>query len=136
MRDIFAWLGLALGIAGLCFLNIVFWAIYEQQGNTLQLWADDRTNWTFFGVNVPSTWFQSFNPAMIFLFAHVLNMIWAWQRKKGWEPSSVTKMGIGCVLCGAAYGVMMTAALFVPENERGSLMWLTATVFVCEFCVS
>ena len=29
----------------LCLLNIAFWAIYEQQGNTLQLWADERTDW-------------------------------------------------------------------------------------------
>lgn len=123
------WYGV-IGIAGLCFLNIVFWAIYEQQGNTLQLWADDRTNWSLMGLTIPSTWFQSFNPAMIFLFAPVLNMFWAWQRKRGQEPSSVVKMGIGCVLCGLAYAVMMTAALFVPETERGSVMWLVGTVFV------
>jgi POT family proton-dependent oligopeptide transporter len=119
-----------IGIAGFCLLNIVFWAIYEQQGNTLQLWADARTNWNFLGVTIPSTWYQSFNPAMIFIFAPVLNMIWAWQRKSGGEPSSVTKMGIGCVLCGGAYAVMMVAALAVPEGQRGSVLWLVSTTFV------
>lgn len=114
----------------LCCLNIMFWAVYEQQGNTLQLWADAKTNWTFFGVTVPSSWFQSFNPAMIFMFAPVLNMFWAWQSKSRKEPSSVSKMGIGCLMCGFAYIVMILAAKSVPGDERGSLLWLVGTVFI------
>jgi proton-dependent oligopeptide transporter, POT family len=114
----------------LCFLNIMFWAVYEQQGNTLQLWADERTDWRFFGINIPSTWFQSFNPFMIFLFGPILNMVWLRQAKKGKEPSSVAKMGIGCFLCGAAYILMIIAAQSVPEGTRGSVLWLAGTVFV------
>jgi proton-dependent oligopeptide transporter, POT family len=117
-------------LAVLCFLNIMFWGVYEQQGNTLQLWADERTNWTFFGLDIPSSWFQSFNPFMIFLFAPVLNMVWLWQSKRGKEPSSVVKMGIGCMLAGAAYILMILAAQSVPEGERGSILWLVGTVFV------
>ena len=91
----------------LCFLNIMFWAIYEQQGNTLQLWADDKTNWKMLGWEIPSSWFQSFNPLMIFIFAPILNVFWSWQAKRGKEPSSVVKMGIGCLLCGGAYILMI-----------------------------
>ena len=114
----------------LCFLNIMFWAVYEQQGNTLQLWADAKTNWEFFGVTIPSTWFQSFNPAMIFMFAPALNIFWAWQSKGNKEPSSVSKMGIGCLMCGVAYILMILAAKSVPGDERGSLLWLVGTVFI------
>src|SRR5262249_34192258 len=32
-----------------CALVSVFWAVYEQQGNTMQLWADRNTNWNFAG---------------------------------------------------------------------------------------
>ncbi len=114
------------GLAFLCFLNIMFWAIYEQQGNTLQLWADQRTNWGW----IPSTWFQAFNPFMIIFFAPLLDKFWGWQFRKGKEPTSITKMGIGCVLCGAAYILMILAAQAVPEGERGNVMWLAGTVFV------
>lgn len=114
----------------LCALNIMFWAVYEQQGNTLQLWADERTDWRFLGMEIPSSWFQSFNPFMIFIFAPVLNMFWAWQAKRGKEPSSVAKMGIGCLLCGGAYILMILAAQTVPEATKGSVMWLVGTVFV------
>ena len=69
-------------IAVLCALNVIFWGIYEQQGNTMQLWADRNTNWNFAGIQIPSTWFQAFNPAMIFLFAPLLNIVWAWQARR------------------------------------------------------
>lgn len=114
----------------LCVLNIMFWAIYEQQGNTLQLWADEKTNWRMLGWNIPSSWFQSFNPLMIFIFAPILNVFWAWQSKRGTEPSSVVKMGIGCLLCGGAYILMILAAKTVPGAEKGSVLWLVGTVLV------
>ncbi len=117
-------------LAFLCLLNILFWAIYEQQGNTLQLWADDRTDWIFFGFNIPSSWFQSFNPAMIFFMALLLNMFWTRQSKYNNEPSSVTKMGLGSLMAGAAYLLMIAAAIVVPENQRGHVLWLLGTVYV------
>jgi POT family proton-dependent oligopeptide transporter len=114
----------------LCIVNIFFWGIFEQQGNTLQLWADERTDWNFLGLEIPSTWYQSFNPAMIFIFAPLMNIFWGFQAKKNKEPSSVTKMAIGCFLCGAAYIVMILASHVVPENQKGSVMWLTFTTWL------
>jgi POT family proton-dependent oligopeptide transporter len=115
----------------LCLGTIAFWAIFEQQGNTLQLWADEKTDWTFLGWTVPSTWFQSFNPAFIFMFAPLLDMIWVARAKKGKQSSSVRKMGIGCVLCGLAFLVMMIAAKVVGGGaEKGSLMWLALTTWI------
>jgi POT family proton-dependent oligopeptide transporter len=114
----------------LCAVNIVFWAVYEQQGNTLQLWADQNTRWNFFGFNVPSTWYQAFNPAFIFMFAPLMNKFWGWQDKRGQEPSSVTKMGIGCVLLGGAFIIMIAASKLIGANEQGSLWWLVSTTWL------
>ena len=114
----------------LCALNIIFWGIYEQQGNTLQLWADRNTNWNFLGMDVPSTWFQAFNPFLIFLLAPLLNMFWFWQSRRGSEPSSIRKMALGCFLGGVAYVVMILAAQGTGPGERGSVAWLIGTVFI------
>jgi POT family proton-dependent oligopeptide transporter len=114
----------------LCSVNIVFWAVYEQQGNTLQLWADANTNWNFFGWEVPSSWYQSFNPMFIFLFAPLMDRLWAWQTKRGMGMTSVTKMGIGCLLLGVAFIVMIMASKAVAADEKGSLMWLVATTWL------
>ena len=114
----------------LCALNIVFWGCYEQQGNTMQLWADRNTNWHFFGWNVPSTWFQAFNPFMIFVFAPLLNIFWAWQNKRKQEPTSVTKMAIGCFLLGMSYIIMIIAAWGMAPDAKRSVMWLAGTTLV------
>src|SRR6201999_3955395 len=86
------------GLMVLCTLNIVFWGVYEQQGNTMQLFADKNTDWHFLGWEMPSTWFQSVNAAFIFMFAPFLNWFWGWQSRRNTEPGSVVKMAIGCTL--------------------------------------
>jgi proton-dependent oligopeptide transporter, POT family len=114
----------------LCALNVIFWGVYEQQGNTMQLWADRNTNWHFLGFNIPSTWYQAFNPFMIFLFAPLLNQFWARQSKTGKEPSSVVKMAIGCFLVGFSYIVMIVAATGTGPEERRTVLWLVGMTFV------
>lgn len=121
-----------LSLVVLCLGCAVFWAIFEQQGNTLQLWADEKTNWTFLGMTIPSTWYQSFNPGMIFMFAPLLNMWWEKGIAQGKSSSSVRKMGIGCVLCGIAFIVMIVASKVVGEDPgaKGSLLWLALTTWI------
>lgn len=114
----------------LCAFNIAFWAVYMQQSNTLMLWSAQRTNWHFWIFNIPPEWYASFNPAFIIMFAPLLDIYWGWQSKRGKEPSTVYKMGIGCLLLGLSYFIMMAAAQFVPAGERGSVMWLTGTTVI------
>jgi POT family proton-dependent oligopeptide transporter len=111
-------------------LSIVFWSVYEQQGNTMALWADANTDRMIFGVEMPASWFQSFNPLMIFILVPLLNMFWARQDRRGKEPSSIAKMGIGCILLSAAFLVMIPPALELAVHPRASLWWLFACTFV------
>ncbi len=121
-----------------CAIVAAFWAVYEQQGNTMQLWADTNTRWTFGGWTMPSTWFQSFNPFMIFLFTPILTSLWGWQAARGKEPSSLTKMAMGLFLLGISYVVMIIAAApmasgaMSPDAKR-SLMWLVGATGIATF---
>jgi len=114
-----------LALVGLCLLNVVFWAVYEQQGNTMQSFVDDHTAWpVILGFQVPSTWFQSFNPLFIFLFAPFLDMFWARQAKKGTEPSSVAKMAIGSCILGLSFIVLAySSGLITEAHPKGSWVW-------------
>jgi POT family proton-dependent oligopeptide transporter len=113
-----------MAIVAVVSLTVVFWAVFEQQGNTMQLWADQNTDWRFMGMTIPSTWYQAFNPAMIFIFAPLLSGFWAWQNKRRQEPTSLTKMAIGCSLLGLSFIVMIVASQgLTPETQR-SVMWL------------
>jgi len=111
-------------------LSIVFWSVYEQQGNTMALWADANTDRMIFGWEMPASWFQSFNPLMIFIFVPMLNIFWARQDRRGKEPSSIAKMGIGCVLLAAAFLVLIPPARDLAAHPKASLWWLTACTFV------
>ena len=111
-------------------LSIVFWSVYEQQGNTMALWADANTDRMIFGFEMPASWFQSFNPLMIFILVPLLNMLWARQDRRGKEPSSIAKMGIGCILLSAAFLVLIPPARELAVHPRASLLWLFACKFV------
>ncbi|MGH6739601.1 MAG: peptide MFS transporter, partial [Bradyrhizobium sp.] len=66
-------------IAALLFLFVpvsLFWGVYEQQGNTIVLWASDYTNRNLLGWNIPVTWFQALNPFMIFAFTPFIVSLW------------------------------------------------------------
>jgi POT family proton-dependent oligopeptide transporter len=119
----------------LCALNISFWGVYEQQGNSLQLWADGKTDlhvlrWLGSDWEMPSTWYQSVNPAFIFLLTLVINPLWAWLARRGKDPSSAVKMAIGCFLLGISFLVMIGAGHVVDSGQKASFGWLVGCSFL------
>src|SRR6195256_145053 len=104
-----------------------FWATYEQQGNTLALWADTQTDRTidllFWSGEIPTTWFQAFNPFMIFCFTPLVVSLWGWQARRRTEPSTLTKMALGCFGVTASNLLMALAALHAGGG-KASWLWL------------
>jgi POT family proton-dependent oligopeptide transporter len=109
----------------------LFWATYEQQGNTIVLWSVEYTNRHLFGHDIPATWFQSLNPFMIFAFTPFIVALWRWQGAR--EPSTVVKMAIGCFLNAASWLIMLGAVQMTgdgPSHGQASWLWLFAFFFV------
>jgi POT family proton-dependent oligopeptide transporter len=108
----------------------LFWATYEQQGNTISIFAQNLTDRRLIpGLidwQIPAAWFQSFNPAFIMLFTPMVIGYWTWQSKRKKEPSVLTKMAIGNILLGLSYVVMIGAVRFTGVNEQVSWLWLLA----------
>jgi proton-dependent oligopeptide transporter, POT family len=119
-RSIFA-------LAALFVPTALFWATYEQQGNTIALWADDYTDRSIDLIvwrgEIPVTWFQAFNPFLIFAFTPFLVALWARQARRGREPSSVIKMAIGCFGVTLA-NLIMVGAAWVAGGDEASWLWL------------
>ena len=109
--------------------SALFWAAFEQQGNTIALWAAQSTDRAveIFGwrTDLPVTWFQAFNPLMIFLFTPPLVVLWARLARFGREPSTIGKMTLGCFGVAASYGVMALAA-WTSDGGKVSWLWLLA----------
>ncbi|MFL6937152.1 MAG: hypothetical protein ACJ8EJ_21130, partial [Xanthobacteraceae bacterium] len=73
---------------------------------------------------IPVTWFQAFNPFMIFAFTPFIVALWAWQAKRRVEPSSVTKMSLGCFGVALANLIMVGAAWQSGGGPDASWLWL------------
>jgi proton-dependent oligopeptide transporter, POT family len=119
-----------VGLITLCALNVVFWGVFEQEGNTLQLFADRNVDWHIFGRQLPSTWFQSADPMFIFLLTPLLNLFWSWQSRRGKEPGSVIKMAMGSGLLGISFLPMIFITRGLREDQRVNLLWLVSCAFV------
>jgi proton-dependent oligopeptide transporter, POT family len=107
----------------------LFFATYEQQGNTILLWADDSTDRNIdlliWHAQIPATWFQLFNPLMIIVFTPAIVALWSRQARRGSEPSTITKMALGCFAAALAFLIMFVAA-FVAAGDEASWLWLLA----------
>jgi POT family proton-dependent oligopeptide transporter len=114
----------AIGALLVLFIPVsLFWATYEQQGNTIALWADGFTDRHVFGAEIPVTWFQAFNPLMIFAFTPFIVALWRRQGKR--EPSTVVKLAIGLLLNAASW-LLMAAAAQLTGGGQASWLWLFA----------
>jgi POT family proton-dependent oligopeptide transporter len=112
----------------LLFLPVaLFWATYEQQGNTIALWADAQTdrsiNLLVWQGQIPVTWFQAFNPFMIFAFTPFVIALWAVQARRRREPSTIVKMALGCFGVALANLVLVLAA-WQAGSGQASWLWL------------
>ena len=107
----------------------LFWATYEQGGNTIVLWADANTDRTIdflgFTAEIPTTWFLAFNPFMIFAFTPFVVALWTRQAANGSEPSTISKMALGCAGVALSYLVMAAAAWHAGPGQA-SWLWLFA----------
>ena len=113
--------------------NTLFWACYEQMGNTTILWIDANVDRTIdvFGLSaqIPTTWFLAFNPFMIFAFTPFVVALWARQAARGSEPSTVTKMALGCFGVTAA-NLIMGFAAFHAGAGQASWLWLLGSIAI------
>jgi POT family proton-dependent oligopeptide transporter len=108
----------------------LFWATYEQQGNTIALWAEDYTvrsfDLGFWHGEIPAELFQSINPFLIFAFTPFIVALWSRQSQRGSEPSTVSKMALGCLGIALANLVMVGAASVsaAQDNAAVTALWL------------
>ncbi len=103
---------------------VLFWAGFEQQGSSLQIFADRHTNLLF---GMPSSWFQNLNPLFILLLAPVLSSLWLLLEKKNLNPPPVAKYAIGLFLLALGYYIMVLGANVAITGAKASALFLTFT---------
>lgn len=119
-------------VAILFLFSALFWSAFEQAGSTLNLFADRLTENSAFGMEFPSSWFQSVNSIFIITLAPVFAALWIKLGKR--EPSSPAKFSWGLIFVGLGYLVLVFGAFASgPEQIRVSPMWLVVTYLLHTF---
>ncbi|HAO51683.1 MAG TPA: MFS transporter [Runella sp.] len=115
---------------------VLFWAGFEQQGSSLQIFADRYSELPF---GMPSSWFQNFNPFYILVFAPVLGGLWVFLEKKQFNPPLLVKFAIGLFLLALGYYIMVVGAQIALTGVKASALFLTFTYLfhtLGELCLS
>ncbi|MCL4147472.1 UNVERIFIED_CONTAM: hypothetical protein GTU68_006610 [Idotea baltica] len=115
---------------------VTFWAGFEQQGSTLQIFADRHSKLPF---GMPSSWFQNFNALFILMFAPVLGALWIWFDKKNINFSTPAKFGTALLLLALGFYVMVMGSEIAVTGVKVSALFLTFTFLfhtLGELCLS
>ncbi len=123
----------------LAFFNIFFWSGYEQAGGTFNLFAKESTNRAIGNFEVAASTFQSVPALYIVLFGSVFAALWIWLNRKGKEPRTPVKFGIGLILMSMGFVIMNYAAKLAGDDNLVSPAWLMMVYFMHtmgELCLS
>ncbi|MFM7216978.1 MAG: peptide MFS transporter [Bacteroidota bacterium] len=124
-------------IAAMFFIvfSVVFWAIYEQAGGSLSLYAADHLSDNFFGfIHLdPNGVNNSANAAFVILFAALAGTVWVWLSKRGMEPNTVVKFGLGFLFLGLGFLLFFSGRFFSNGNGVSSLDVFTLAYLVITF---
>ncbi|WP_109807777.1 peptide MFS transporter [Sphingosinithalassobacter portus] len=118
-----------LVIIFLLVLQPVFWGLFEQAGASVNLYTDRYVDRMIFGWEVPATWFQSVNSAFIILLGPVFAWMWTSLGRRGVEPSTPAKFGLGIVGVGVGFLVLTYGATAMGLNVQTS-MWLIVALYL------
>jgi POT family proton-dependent oligopeptide transporter len=109
-----------------------FWSGFEQAGSTLTLFTDKYVDKTVFGWEVPTSWLQAVNPIFIVILGPIFSNLWVWLTKKGKNPPTPIKMGLGMIALAVGFVFMMGAVMQRGGDNpdiavKASILWLLAT---------
>ncbi|GGH77671.1 POT family proton-dependent oligopeptide transporter [Pullulanibacillus pueri] len=116
---------------------VIFWSIEEQGSVVLAIYADERTQLSFGGFTIASSWFQSLNPIFIVILAPVLAAIWTKLGKR--QPITPHKFSLGLIFAGLSFLIMVIPAIVNGTNALSSPIWLALSfliVVIGELCLS
>ncbi|MFC3068537.1 peptide MFS transporter [Phenylobacterium soli] len=120
--------------------SVVFWALYEQGGSSLNQFAERATDLRIgFGQSMTPAQTQVFQASGILIFAPVFAALWAWLGAQGRDPNPVAKFSLGLLFVGASFFVIIFGMQFAGPDFRTPLIFLAVAYLMQttgELCLS
>jgi POT family proton-dependent oligopeptide transporter len=87
------------------------------------VWIDQRVDLRSpYGV-CPASWFYALDSFASIAVAPILIALWAWQARRGTEPDSFQKIGIGAAIVGVSALILAAGCLTMARNGQISVLW-------------
>jgi proton-dependent oligopeptide transporter, POT family len=120
--------------------STLFWAFYEQNSGSLNLFALRNVDMNVLGYNLPALSVNNFlPPGWVVLLSFVFAWLWPWLNKRGKEPSTPLKFALSFILLGIGFYVFY---LGCKSSTTTGLISLATFIFgyffiICgELCIS
>ena len=122
----------------LILFSLIFWALFEQAGSSLNILTDRGVNREIFGWEVPASMFQSLNAGFIFTIAPLFAMLWIALAKRNMEPSTPIKFSIGIIFVGLGF-LALVYGMRSSEGLQTGIFWIILIYLlhtIGELCLS
>ena len=119
--------------------TVVFWALFEQSAGSMTLFADRVIDREIGSITVTAAQFGSLNAGFIFLLALPFAWLWVWLSKRGLEPSTPVKFGLGIIQVGLGFGALVLGAESPDAAGKVAMIWLVLAYLLHttgELCLS
>jgi len=103
---------------------VVFWAIYDQGGSTINEFAEQYTDMDAGVFTIPISWLQSINPVFIIIFAPIFAVLWTKLGSRA--PSTPIRFAMAIFGVGISLLIMVLAAMQAENSEKSAIWWIVA----------
>ena len=107
---------------------VVFWAIYDQSGSTINEFASKFTDTNVGIFALPISWIQSINPVFIIIFAPIFAVLWTKLGSRA--PSTPIKFAMAIFGVGISFLLMVPAALQAEGGQKSAIWWIVSVFLV------
>ncbi|HEV8630915.1 MAG TPA: peptide MFS transporter [Thermoanaerobaculia bacterium] len=111
-------------------LAAIFWSGFEQAGSSLNIFARDLTDRTYFGWEMPTGWLQNVNPIFIIIFSPIFGWLWTWLARRQANPSIPMKFALALIGLAAGFLVLAWGAANATKEHPVTAAWLVVTYFL------
>jgi POT family proton-dependent oligopeptide transporter len=105
-------------------LNVMWWALFEQAGTSLTLFADRAVDRHIGSWDMPAENTQFFNPFFIVIFGSIFSKMWIKLDEMGKNPNIPIKFGLAFLQLAMGFYMLVIGSQFAGEAYKVPLMFL------------
>ena len=120
-------------------VSVVFWALFEQAGSSIKLFADRNVDLGFLFWELSAAQIDFFNPLFVIVLAPVFALLWRFLSKYNKDPSTPYKFALAILLAGLSFFVMAWGTTVANSDALVAIGWVILgflLITMGELCLS